>query len=100
MKSTVARNDNIIWRRIEDKVVLIGTEGATIHTLNKTASYIWELCDGVNGPDEIAANLRERFDAPAEEVNRDVRETINKLEHMGLVEKRDNIAEIGKGIAS
>jgi|WetSurMetagenome_2_1015567.scaffolds.fasta_scaffold185657_2 hypothetical protein len=100
MKSTVTRNEDIIWRRIEDKVVLIGKEGATIHTLNRTASHIWDLCDGVNSPNEIAANLCERFDVPAEEAIADVRETINKLEQMGLIEKRDDTIVSRKDIAS
>jgi len=93
MKSTVARNDDIIWRKIEDKVVLIGKDGMAIHTLNKTAGYIWELCDGTNSPDEIAAKLCERFDVTPEEANVDVRETINKMEEMGLVERREKTNE-------
>jgi hypothetical protein len=93
MKSTVARNDDIIWRKIEDKVVLIGKEGTEIHTLNKTASYVWELCDGANNPDEIAAKLGERFDVTQEEVYADVREIISKMEQMGLIERREKLNE-------
>jgi hypothetical protein len=88
MKSTVAKNKEIVWRRIDDKVVLIGKEGVAIHTLNKTASHIWELCDGTNSPDEIAAKLCERFDVPPEQANTDVRETINKLEQLGVIERK------------
>jgi hypothetical protein len=93
MKSTIARNDDIIWRKIEDKIVLIGKDGMAIHTLNKTAGHIWELCDGANSPDEIAVSLCERFDVNPEEAKADVRETISKLEQMGLIERREKTIE-------
>jgi hypothetical protein len=89
MKSAIVRNEDIIWRKIEDKIVLIGKDGLAIHVLNKTAAHIWDLCDGAHSPDEIAANLCERFDVPPEEANADVREAISKLEGMGLLERRD-----------
>jgi hypothetical protein len=92
MARTIARNRDIIWRRIEDKVVLIGKEGQVIHVLNKTAACIWELCDGANGADEIAESLCESFDVPPEEAGADVRDIITKLESMGLVERRDGTA--------
>ena len=93
MKNAIARNEDIVWRKIEGKVVLIGKEGEAIHVLNKTAAHIWELCDGANGPDEIAANLCERFDVLPEEANADVRDTISKFEQMGLLERRDRTIE-------
>jgi predicted transcriptional regulator len=93
MKSTIARNEDIIWRKIEDKIVLIGKDGLEIQVLNKTAAHIWELCDGVNSPDEIAACLCEHFDVPPEEANADVREFINKLGRMGLLERRGETSE-------
>ena len=100
MKSTVARNNDIIWRKIEDKVVLVGKEGTEIHTLNKTASHIWELCDGTNSPDEIATSLCERFEVTPEEANTDVRETISKMEQMGLIERREKTNESQQGKVS
>jgi hypothetical protein len=85
MKNAVARNEDIIWRRIEDKIVLIGKEGMVIHVLNKTAARIWELCDGVNGTDEIAADLCERFDVMPGEASADVQSTLEKFGGMGLL---------------
>jgi hypothetical protein len=88
MASTIVRNADVIWRRIEEKIILIGKDGLEIHTLNKTAALIWELCDGANGDDEITAKLCERFDVLPEEAMVDVRETVSKLEKMGLLERR------------
>jgi len=88
MDSTIVRNEDVIWRRIEETIILIGKDGLEIHTLNKTAALIWELCDGANNADEIAASLCERFNVLPVEACVDVRETINKLERMGLLERR------------
>ena len=43
------QKEEVIWRRIGDTIVVIKEDGLSSHTLNKTASFIWELCDGNNG---------------------------------------------------
>jgi hypothetical protein len=91
MKGPVARNEDIIWRRIEDDVVLIGKDGLVIHVLNKTAARIWELCDGTNGPGEIVADLCERFEVAPEEVRADVQEILGKFEGMGLLKEKAKV---------
>lgn len=77
--------ENIIWRRIGDDVVVIKDDGLATHILNKTAAYIWELCDGKRGIDEIAANLCERYDVSPEEARTDTRETIENLTKAGII---------------
>jgi hypothetical protein len=87
MENILVRNQDIIWRRIEEKIVLIGKDGLVIHVLNKTAALIWELCDGSHDDEEIAADLCECFDVLPEEAGVDVRETLNKLVQMGMLER-------------
>jgi len=77
--------ENIIWRRIGDDVVIIKDDGLATHVLNKTAAYIWELCDGKRGIDEIAASLCERYDVSPEEARADARETIENLTKAGII---------------
>jgi len=77
--------ENIIWRRIGDDVVIIKDDGLATHVLNKTAAYIWELCDGNRGIDEIAASLCERYDVSPEEARVDTGETIENLTKAGLI---------------
>src|SRR5919205_2953388 len=51
-------------------------EGA-VHTLNTTASLIWDLCDGQHSLDEIERAVRQAFAVPAErDLAADVRGTI------------------------
>ena len=77
--------ENIIWRRIGDDIVIIKDDGLATHVLNKTAAYIWELCDGKRGIDEIAASLYERYDVSPEEALADTRETIENLTKAGIL---------------
>jgi hypothetical protein len=93
MGSQIARAEDIIWRRVEDETVVITDDGLSVHVLNKTATYIWELCDGSCGPDEITASLCERFDVSSEEANADVKDIIAKLEQMGLLKRAAEVTD-------
>ena len=75
----VSQVDSVIWRRIGDDIVVITDDGLSTHILNKTAAFVWELCDGKNGIDEIVTHLLERFDVSEGEAKADVTEIIDKL---------------------
>lgn len=78
---------DIISRRIGDNVVVIKDNGRSTHVLNKTAAFIWGMCDGTYGIDEIATHLNERFDVSLEEARLDVGEIIKKLTQAGIMNK-------------
>ena len=84
------RSEDVIWRKIEDKVVIIGKDGLNTFVLNKTAARMWELCDGTKSPDEIATDICELFDVSPVEASADVRTTIEKFEQMQLLERRQD----------
>ena len=81
------QKDEVIWRRIGDTIVVIKEDGLSSHTLNKTASYIWELCDGNLDINEIAEKLHERFDVSFKNAQTDVYNTIEELTMAGIVKK-------------
>jgi hypothetical protein len=85
MENLVIQTDDVIWRRIEDEIVLIKDNGLSTHVLNKTAAFIWELCDGENGVDDIARRLCDRFDVSFEIARRDVRKLIDNLLEVGVL---------------
>ena len=76
---------NVIWRRIEDEVVLITDDGLAVHVLNKTAAHIWELCNGEHGLSDIAESVCERFDTTVEEATKDAAELVDNLKQLGLL---------------
>ena len=81
------QKDKVIWRRIGDTIVVIKEDGLSSHTLNKTASFIWELCDGNLEINEIAEKLHERFDVSLKNAQNDVYNTIEELTMAGIVKK-------------
>ena len=91
MANPIAQTENVISRRIGDDIVVIKDDGLSTHVLNKTAGFIWELCDGKNGIDEITARLSERFEVSFEEANADVRELIGKLIEGGIMKQDEEI---------
>ena len=85
MMSRAVQAKDIISRRIGDNIVVIKDNGRSTHVLNKTAAFIWEMCDGMYGIDEIAAHLNGRFDVSLEEARADVSEIIKKLTQAGIM---------------
>ena len=81
------QKDEVIWRRIGDTIVVIKEDGLSSHTLNKTASFIWELCDGNLEINEIAAKLHERFNISLEYAQPDVYNIIEELTMAGIIKK-------------
>jgi len=81
------RKDEVIWRRIGDTIVVIKEDGLSSHTLNKTASFIWELCDGNLEIDEIATKLHEHFEVSPEDARSDVHNMIEELTLAGIVQR-------------
>ena len=86
MSGKVERDPNVIWRKIDDSVVIIKEDGTKLVTLNSTAAYIWEKCNGEMDARTIAAEIQEKFKASYEEVYEDVVTSLKKLEDMGLLQ--------------
>lgn len=85
--NNISKVDSIIWRRIGDDIVVISDDGLATHVLNKTAAFIWELCDGKNGIDEIVSSLLDRFDVSEEEAITDVGDIIDKLVQLSILKR-------------
>ena len=89
----IARAEDIIWREIDDDIVVIKDDGQKMHVLNKTAARIWEMCGGELGPDEIAANLCERYDVSFERASMDVRNVLARMMEIGILKRADQVTD-------
>ena len=56
---------------------------------NKTFGAILELLEQDVTEEQIVASLRERFDAPADVIERDVRKTVDELRRIGALDETD-----------
>ena len=79
------QKEDVIWRRVGDTIVVIDEDGLSSHVLNKTASFIWELCDGKKNIDDIASKINEHFEVSLEDARDDTVETIENLSRAGIL---------------
>ena len=85
MGKHVAQSKDLICRRIGNDIVIIKDGGLSTHVLNKTAAFIWEMCDGTSDVDEITSKLCEHFDVPFEEAQVDVNNTVKLLTNANII---------------
>jgi hypothetical protein len=79
------RLPGLLSRTVDDEVVILDRQTGQVHRLNVTASFIWDLCDGANTPDQIADELAAAFSATTDQMIEDVRTTIAHLRELGLL---------------
>lgn len=85
LDSCPRRSEDVVWRMIDDEVVILTADGREIHTLNKVGSIIWELADGTRSIIEIVHSIYERFDVDFEVAKVDVLEFVAQLVDKNLL---------------
>lgn len=85
MLSKIERVPGVIWRKIDDSVVIVNEDGTKFITLNSTAAYIWEKCNEEMDARLIAKGLQEKFTASFDEIYEDVLTALKSLENLGLI---------------
>lgn len=64
----------------------LGNEISGIINNNETANYIYKLLQKDQTEDSIVAKMVERYDAPEEVIRADVKELIQQLAQLGVIE--------------
>jgi hypothetical protein len=80
-----ARRDVLI-RELEDGIVLIDPKNDEVHTLNLSAAFIWDLCDGTHTVQEIAENIQKMPGAQDQDLLQIVADSIASFSKKGLFE--------------
>ncbi|MFZ9887267.1 MAG: PqqD family protein [Myxococcota bacterium] len=65
-KQYIAQNPDTPARTIEGEAIVITPHDSTLHTLNPTATYIWDRADGSRTLEAIATEMLDEFDVDAE----------------------------------
>jgi hypothetical protein len=73
-------------RRVAGETVVLDRREEFVHQLNKTASYIWQRCDGSQTPEEITEELCQAFDVDLPTARKDVLATVERLRTSKLLE--------------
>jgi hypothetical protein len=74
------------WVEIEGEAVVWNAEQDALHRLDRTATLVFQLCDGTASLAQTAADLADAFGQPVTSVHADVVRCATTLAEAGLVE--------------
>lgn len=81
------RSPNVAAAEQGDRTVLLDLRSEQYFALDAVGTAVWTRLDATRTIDEIAAGVAELYQAPLEDVRRDVLEFVTTLERDGLVEE-------------
>ena len=84
LSKPIVRED-LQYRELDDGGVIYDTAAERIHTLNVSAAYIWNCCDGVHTLSDIASELHRHANVPFERAIADVDEAVAYFQKEGLL---------------
>jgi hypothetical protein len=71
---------------VDGETVVLDRREGLIHQFNKTASFLWELCDGSRTFEQLTQELCEVFEVDFATAQRDVHATVETLRRSRLLE--------------
>lgn len=79
------KRDNLLYRELDGEGIVYDQENGMVHTLNPTATLIWEYCDGRHVIKDIAEELLKKYDTSPDKVLKDTEKTIKDLKNLKLL---------------
>jgi hypothetical protein len=78
---------NVVWAKLKEIIIIIAIKQAEekVFKLNKTASYLWEHCDGKKTVAELIKKLCGEFNVDEATALKDAVEFIEKLKDKELL---------------
>ena len=80
------RRTGVQSRLVEGELIVLDREHDLIHQFNKTATFIWEHCDGRQSAADIAHAVCESFEVDEATAMKEVIETLERLQNLELIE--------------
>jgi PqqD family protein of HPr-rel-A system len=80
------RRADLSVRDVDGETVVLDRRLGKVHQLNRTASYVWQHCDGRTEVREIVASLARSYGVEPGDVEGDVQDVITQFEELRLVE--------------
>jgi len=80
------KRTDVVYRSVDEGGLLVDIKNKMVHSLNVTANFIWELCDGNHSCQDISEKLRERFDTENTDSLKDIERVIDTFRKNRLLE--------------
>ena len=84
--TTYQASSKYLYSEIDSEAVILDVNSGTYFGLNEVSNRIWQLLQTPTSSDSLVAQILEEYDAPPEEVEKDVRSLLNDMSNAGLVE--------------
>ena len=82
----IKRRKSVIYKSVDGVVYLLDTANSTIHTLNKTASFIWEYLEKTHTFKTVVDAMCENFEIKQKAAAKDCAEFISDYIKLGFLE--------------
>ena len=79
------RRASVQSRLVEGEMIVLDREHDLIHQFNKTATFIWNHCDGQQSASKIANAVCENFEVDEATAIKEVIEILERLQNLRLV---------------
>ena len=77
--------EDLISQDLVSEVMLYDSRNGSAHVLNSTAAVIFTLCDGKHSVEEMAEEVRNRFELkPDSDILRDIKGFLDKFQEKGF----------------
>lgn len=84
-KKNFRGRDDLIVKEMDGETIVYDEQSNQVHSLNKTATLLWNLCDGENDIEGMVGEIRARFDVDEATARCDAEKILREFETMGLL---------------
>jgi PqqD family protein of HPr-rel-A system len=84
------RRTDLSFRDLDGETVVLDRRLGKVHQLNRTASYVWQRCDGRTELREIIASLAQSYGAEPGDVEGDVAAVMAQFAELRLLETQED----------
>ena len=85
MKSTYILNPDVVFNRLEDRMVLVDLKSNQIFELNSTGARVWELLQEGVSVDTLIDRLKAEFEADPATLRTEIESLLSDLISEGLI---------------
>src|SRR5262245_31533799 len=82
------RRADLSFRDVDNETVVLDRRLEKVHQLNRTASYVWQRCDGKTEVAEIVASLARSYGVEPGDVEGDVAAVLARFAELHLIERQ------------
>lgn len=93
IENYISKNRELVWRIVDDEVVIMDPEGKLLHILNDLGSRIWEISNGQNRVKDIILKICAEYDVQEQRAQVDILEFVEQLVQKGLFILSNNSPE-------